>query len=127
MQIWKLSAAGLPRILVDPDQLTQALVNLALNGIQAMSEGGVLKILATQEDDGLHIAISDTGSGIPAEQLQEIFRPFYTTKYRGTGLGLAISRGIVERNGGRLEVESEPGQGSTFTLIIETAAEGAMT
>ena len=92
-----------------------------------MSEGGVLKILATQEDDGLHIAISDTGSGIPAEQLQEIFRPFYTTKYRGTGLGLAISRGIVERNGGRLEVESEPGQGSTFTLIIETVAEGAMT
>jgi signal transduction histidine kinase len=109
---------AVPKIRVDPDLVAQALVNLALNGIQVMAPGGVLTISTDHVNDEVHIAISDTGTGIPGEQLEAIFRPFYTTKHQGTGLGLAISRGIVERHGGRLEVESDVGTGSTFTLVF---------
>jgi len=109
---------AVPKIRVDPELVAQALVNLALNGIQVMGPGGVLTILTDHVNDEVHIAISDTGTGIPGEQLETIFRPFYTTKHQGTGLGLAITRGIVERHGGRLEVESEVGTGSTFTLVF---------
>jgi signal transduction histidine kinase len=111
------------RIRVDPELLTQALVNLALNGIQAMDPGGVLTIGTERRDDEIMIRVSDTGKGIPASEFEEIFRPFFTAKHRGTGLGLAITRTIVERHGGRLEVESTPGVGSCFTLILSTVEE----
>lgn len=113
----------IPKVRVDPELLTQALVNLALNGIQAMEAGGVLEISAERVDDQVHISISDTGSGIAQSEIEKIFRPFYTTKHQGTGLGLAITRGIVERHGGRLQVKSEVGRGSVFTLVISAASQ----
>lgn len=109
---------ALPRLRLDAELMTQALVNLTLNGIQAMRPGGVLTITTRPEDRTVRISVSDTGEGVPADRQEAIFRPFFTTKHRGTGLGLAITRGIVERHGGRLEVESEPGVGSTFTLVL---------
>lgn len=115
----------LPDVEVDPELLNQALINLSLNAIQAMERGGDLEISVTGSHDTVRISVSDTGMGIPEERLQDILKPFYTTKHRGTGLGLAISRGIVERQGGRLEVESRPGEGSTFTIVLPTAPLGA--
>lgn len=107
-----------PRIHVDPEQMTDAMVNLSLNAIQAMEPGGLLTIGTYCADEQVRIAVSDTGPGIEEDQLELIFRPFYTTKHRGTGLGLAIARGIVERHGGYVEVETHPGEGSIFTLIF---------
>lgn len=111
--------AGTPaKLRVDPELMTQALVNLALNGIQAMDPGGVLTLAAESVDGETRIAIADSGPGLTEAQLERIFRPFYTTKLQGTGLGLAITRGIVERHGGRVAVNSRPGRGSTFTIIF---------
>ena len=111
------------RVRVDPELFTQALVNLSLNGIQAMPAGGVLTFGIEPRGDEIRMTVSDTGTGIPESAMNEIFRPFFTTKHRGTGLGLAITRSIVERHGGRLEVESKPGHGSTFTLVLSTVDE----
>ncbi|MDH3496014.1 MAG: ATP-binding protein [Gemmatimonadota bacterium] len=117
---------AIPKIKVDPDLMTQTLVNLALNGIQAMTPGGVLTFTATRTGTSVRIGVSDTGTGISPDELEKIFRPFYTTKHQGTGLGLAITRGIVDRHGGSIEVSSEPGRGSTFTLVFAAPArEGA--
>lgn len=118
VRVEKLAAETIPKIRLDPELVAQTLVNLALNGIQAMGPGGVLTISTTSANDEVRIAVSDTGTGIPQEQLETIFRPFYTTKHQGTGLGLAITRGIIERHDGRLEVESDVGIGSTFTLVF---------
>lgn len=106
----------------DPEQLTQALVNLLVNGMQAMNESGDLLVSVAPSDGEVRIEVADTGTGIPADKIQEIFRPFVTTKHRGTGLGLAITRGIVERNGGRIEVESHVGAGSRFTIVLPLCA-----
>ncbi len=118
VQIEEHRADAIPKVKIDPELLTQALVNLALNAIQAMSAGGTLLIALETADAEIHFSISDTGQGIEPEQIEQIFRPFYTTKHQGTGLGLAITSGIVDRHGGRLEVESIPGEGSTFKLVI---------
>lgn len=111
------------RVRVDPEMLTQALVNLALNGIQAMDAGGLLTISTSEKEKEILIGVTDTGKGIPDSEIEKIFRPFFTAKHRGTGLGLAITRTIVERHGGRLEVESTPGIGSRFTLILPMVEE----
>jgi signal transduction histidine kinase len=111
------------QIRVDPELMTQALVNLALNGIQAMEPGGTLEIATARINSEVRIAISDSGRGIPEDRLTEIYRPFFTSKHQGTGLGLAITRGIVERHGGRLEVESTVGVGSTFRITLPIDAE----
>ncbi len=113
------------KIHVDPELMTQALVNLTLNGIQALGPGGVVGISTECVNGEVRISVSDTGAGIPKDRIEEIFRPFFTTKHQGTGLGLAITRGIVERHGGRLEVGSEEGQGSQFTLVFATTDEEA--
>jgi signal transduction histidine kinase len=107
-----------PKIEIDLDLMTQTLINLALNGVQAMTPGGVLTISAARVGEKVRIGISDTGTGIPKDELEKVFRPFYTTKHEGTGLGLAISRGIIDRHGGTMEVTSEPGRGSTFTIAF---------
>lgn len=120
-------AATVPHIRVDAELMTQALVNLALNAIQALPRGGMLGISVQRVRNEVHISVTDTGSGIAAEDQGTIFRPFYTTKHQGTGLGLAITRSIVERHGGRLELQSELGKGSTFTLVLPTGnREGAI-
>ncbi len=118
--------AKVPDVRIDPDLFTQALVNLALNGIQAMESGGELGISVRCVDDEIRLSVTDNGHGILPGQLEEIFKPFHTTKHMGTGLGLTITRGIVERHGGRIEVESEPGEGSTFTLVISVEPQEAV-
>lgn len=106
----------LPAIYADSGQVQQALLNVLLNAIQAMPDGGTLTVRAAPAGDNVRIAISDTGVGITRGNLQKIFSPFFTTKHRGTGLGLAITRTIVEKHQGMIAVESKSGRGTTFTL-----------
>ncbi|HZY42689.1 MAG TPA: ATP-binding protein, partial [Anaerolineae bacterium] len=108
----------LPPILGAPDQLTQVLLNLVINAIEAMPEGGELNLGTTIDEGWLHIAVRDTGPGIGPDEAAKIFEPFYTTKANGTGLGLAVSYGIIQRHGGRIEVGGAPGRGTTFTIVL---------
>ena len=104
----------------DEERLRQVFTNLILNGLQAMPDGGGLVVAATTDTEGelVRITVSDTGSGIKPEHIEKLFTPFFTTKPRGTGLGLAISYGIVSDHGGEIRVESSPGSGSTFTVLL---------
>ena len=117
---------GLPKIYADLRQMEQVLGNLVVNACQAMvstssatlAEGGTLTISANQEKDLVAIAVKDTGSGITPENMQKLFEPLFTTKPKGIGLGLVVSRKLAEANGGCIEVQSEVGKGSTFTLYL---------
>jgi two-component system NtrC family sensor kinase len=104
----------------DSQQIEQVLINLIHNAIQAMPASGSLKVTLEGTEKSVSISIQDTGVGIPPENINRIFDPFYTTKPagEGTGLGLSVSYGIVSCHGGRIEVESTYGQGSTFTIIL---------
>ena len=119
-------APGLPPILGNKEQLIQALMALLLNAVDAMDQAGRLTVRAArgQRGDEVTVSIEDTGVGIPHEHQAKIFEPFYTTKQpgRGTGLGLSICYGIVEGHRGRIEVDSTPGRGSTFTVYLPVAA-----
>jgi signal transduction histidine kinase len=126
VQVTERYAKSLPTIRVDPELLTQALVNLALNAIQAMEPGGVLQVSLESADINVRFSVSDTGKGVRPDELDRIYRPFYTTKHQGTGLGLAITKGIVDRHGGHIEIESKLGQGSTFTLVIPATPQEAL-
>ena len=106
---------------VDPELMVQVLVNLMLNGIQAMQAGGHLTVRVERLAPDVRIGVRDTGPGIPAELRAEIFRPFFTTKHQGTGLGLSISQQIVNRHGGVLQVEDTPGGGATFFVALPLA------
>ncbi len=111
--------ASIPHVMADFGQLRQAVVNVALNGCQAMAKGGKLTIQSRVGPDGAaELAISDTGPGIAKDHLQHIFDPFFTTKEKGTGLGLSVVYGIVQRHRATIEVESELGKGTTFLLRI---------
>jgi two-component system NtrC family sensor kinase len=112
--------AGIPEVLVDPDQIQQVFVNVILNAAEAMTGGGTLTIRSALTPDGHSIAVSfaDTGPGITEEVREKIFDPFYTTKEHGTGLGLSISYGIVEQHGGTITVDSMVGTGSTFIITL---------
>lgn len=101
-----------------PDQLTQVLLNLIINAVEAMPAGGALTIVSAQRDGWLTIEVQDSGAGLTSDEATRIFEPFYTTKTDGTGLGLAVSYGIIQQHGGRLEVNSAPGQGSIFTVLL---------
>jgi signal transduction histidine kinase len=116
----------LPRFRMDPEQLHQVLLNLVLNGIQSLDQEGQITIEARVSGGSgtlnrpsyVEIAVSDTGSGISREQLEKIFRPFYTTKRGGTGLGLSLCRRIISQHGGTLTAESEVRKGSRFIIRI---------
>jgi two-component system sensor histidine kinase HydH len=101
---------------VDSDRLTQCLLNLYLNALQAMEDGGQLSISGFIKDNRLEIDIQDTGPGIDAEDLNKIFDPYFTTKPKGTGLGLAIVHNVIEAHDGSVKVRSVVGQGSVFTI-----------
>jgi signal transduction histidine kinase len=107
----------------NPHDLQQVLVNLLLNAIQAMPEGGTIRVEAEEEEDTVRIVVEDSGEGIESEHVDEIFDPFFTTKEpgQGTGLGLSVSHSIVEQHGGRITVASMPGEGTTFTIRLPTA------
>lgn len=112
---------NLPLVNADKNQLQQVLLNLCLNACEAMTDGGELTISTSPREDGnVVIQVRDTGHGIAKENLEKIFDPFFTTKPvgKGTGLGLSVSYGIVQSHGGDIEVESEIGQGTTFTLSL---------
>ncbi|HUK87005.1 MAG TPA: ATP-binding protein [Terriglobales bacterium] len=111
-------AEGLPLVEHDVGQIQQVVLNLLLNAIQAIEREGKVGLRLGQQNGHATITVSDTGRGIPAEHLPNIFRPFYTTKRQGTGLGLSLARRIVEEHGGRVEVESAPGQGARFILRL---------
>ena len=106
-----------------PSQLNQVFMNLLVNAGQAIAERGAITLRSGVEVGMLWVAIGDTGDGIAPEHLSRIFEPFFTTKPvgTGTGLGLSLSYGIVKRHGGRLEVASKHGCGSTFTLRLPLA------
>ncbi|RZU43727.1 two-component regulator propeller domain-containing protein [Edaphobacter modestus] len=118
-------AADLPKIAADRVQVQQVLINLMLNGIEAMKEtGGVLTVKSQLGQDGrVMISVSDTGVGLPAEKADQIFDAFFTTKPQGSGMGLAISRSIVQSHGGRLWATANDGRGAAFHFTLPTAAE----
>jgi two-component system, NtrC family, sensor kinase len=115
-------AASLPLVQCDPSQIEQVILSLVMNAIDAMPRGGLLNIRSRPlpETGEAQIEVQDDGVGIPADFLPNLFEPFFTTKERGhgLGLGLAISRTIVERHLGRIEVSSEPGRGTRFTITL---------
>jgi len=108
---------GLPEVRIDIHQIQQVLVNVILNAIQAMEKGGTLTIRTfLTNGDGVEIEVRDTGIGIPRSHLKKVFDPFFTTKSEGTGLGLSISLKILENHGGTIDVISEEGKSTTFTI-----------
>lgn len=109
-------------VRADPEQVVQVLVNLALNGIQAMREGGELVMDVKRDGTSVRLAVRDTGPGISADVRADIFRPFFTTKNQGTGLGLPISQQIIERHGGTLRPLDTPG-GATFVVTLPVRGE----
>jgi len=111
---------GLPPVEVDRDQMGQVLVNIFLNAVQAMQDGGTLKVKAEVLNGQIRVAISDTGKGIPGNILPKVFDPFFTTKgeEKGTGLGLWLSQGIIERHGGTIQINSEGGEGTTVNINL---------
>ncbi len=117
-------AADMPWLTVDPNLVQQALINIALNAIQAMPEGGKITVeTKTRRPSGndpgsVEIALSDTGKGISAEHISSIFSPFFTTRQQGTGLGLSITQRIVEQHKGEINVMSTPGGGASFSIIF---------
>lgn len=134
IRLEKNLASGLPRILADFDQIQQAMMNLILNAAQAMPAGGELTITTSHEKgvelpgsvrNAVRVAIADTGRGIPRENLDKVFAPFFSTKAKGkgVGLGLAAVQGIIERHKGKIEVSSEVNAGTTFTMWLGAADE----
>lgn len=103
----------------DEEQLQQCLLNLVFNAVQAMPDGGTVHLRTSVETGALQIDVADTGQGIAPEDLPQIFKPFFSTKAGGTGLGLAIVQRIVEDHGGSIEVKSELGKGTTFSLRLQ--------
>ena len=111
-------ARQLPATPIDPTQTQQALLNLMKNAMQAMTKGGTLTLATGDSTEAVWVSVADTGGGIPQEQLNRIFEPFYTTKKKGTGLGLMIVQRIVRAHNGRIELESHVGRGTTFRLWL---------
>ena len=119
--------ASLPPVPLDAERLTQALLNLFINAVQAMEPGGVLRIATALDAEAGVVAlrIEDTGSGMPPDVLKEIFNPYFTTKGTGTGLGLAVVHRIVEAHGADIKVESTVGRGSAFTILLPLSGRSA--
>ena len=111
-------ARNLTATPVDATQMQQVLVNLIKNAAQAMTTGGTLTLQTGENSDGVWVSVADTGGGIPPEQISRIFEPFYTTKKRGSGLGLMIVQRIVRAHGGKIELESRVGRGTTFRIWL---------
>ena len=109
-----------PKVLADRDQMGQVLLNLIVNAIQSMPGEGSLFLRLRSRNDQVHLSVSDTGCGIPPEHVPKLFTPFFSTKEvcEGTGLGLTVVHGIIEEHQGAITVDSEPGQGTTFTISL---------
>jgi signal transduction histidine kinase len=119
--------ADLPTLALNRDLFKQALLNLLLNAQQAMPHGGEITLLARTEPEGVVLELIDAGQGMTPEVLAKAFRPFYSTRGGGTGLGLPTTRKIIEAHGGRIEVQSEVGRGTKFTIHLPAARFGERT
>lgn len=108
----------LPPVSADPDLMHRAISNLLLNAIDAMPQGGKLKLRTSANDGKVTVEVADSGSGLTAEECERIFTPYYTSKQHGTGLGLAIVQSVVSDHGGRIRVQSEPGRGTSFVIEL---------
>ncbi len=108
----------MPVVEHDTGQIHQVLLNLLLNAIQAIKGPGRITAKLAARNEYAMIRIEDTGNGIPAENLNSIFRPFFTTKGNGTGLGLSLAKRMIEEHGGRIEVSSEVGRGTVFRVLL---------
>ena len=122
IELTKKLDAGLAEVEVDTDQIRQVLMNMVTNAVQAMPEGGKLTIEARQKNSFLEMEIADAGCGISKETVDKIFDPLYTTRAKGIGLGLAVCKSIIDRHEGRIEVQSEVGKGTTFTIKLPLKA-----
>ncbi|MCK4387802.1 MAG: PAS domain-containing sensor histidine kinase, partial [Dehalococcoidia bacterium] len=120
IQVIKELNPSLPKLMADADQLQQVCTNLILNAVQAMPDGGRLTLCTSADNSQFKIEVQDTGCGISAENMGKLFTPFFTTKgkEKGVGLGLAVGYGIIQRHQGRIEVQSEEGKGTTFTIYL---------
>jgi two-component system nitrogen regulation sensor histidine kinase NtrY len=105
-------------IAADSDQLRRAMGNLVLNAMDAMPDGGTLRIATAKIENTVRISVADTGLGLTPEECERLFTPYYTTKHHGTGLGLAIVQSVVSDHHGKISVVSEPGHGSTFMIEL---------
>jgi PAS domain S-box-containing protein len=116
--------AACPMVLADADQMSQVLINLIMNALHAMPEGGQLCIRLAPEKEMVRLTVADTGHGMPPEVARKVFEPFFTTKEfgKGTGLGLTVVKGIIEEHQGSVTVDSEPGKGTTFTILLPKSA-----
>jgi signal transduction histidine kinase len=119
----EISLGELPRITGRPQEITRVVVNLLVNAAQAVGERGVVRVTTRPSEGGVALAVADDGVGMTPETRARLFEPFFTTKPvgQGTGLGLAVAHGIVARHGGRIEVRSEVGRGTTFTVWLPRA------
>ena len=109
-----------PEAAIETGELQQVILNMLLNAVQAMPDGGCLGIQTRVSRDVVEIAITDTGVGIAPENLRKVFNPFFTTKEvgKGTGLGLSVSFDIIEKHGGTVKFESQLGRGTAFTIVL---------
>jgi signal transduction histidine kinase len=140
VRVEKLFDQTLPLLPLDPRQMEGVFLNLFLNALQAMPQGGVLTVQTKRRDSGdrrqegfsdragpeegwAEVTVTDTGEGIPPEVLGEIFRPFFTTKAKGTGLGLSLVQQVVEQHHGQISAQSRAGVGTTFCLLLPIAAQ----
>jgi len=108
----------IPRVDADPHHLRRVFLNIIKNAIQAMPKGGTLTISAKKLNEHVELEFSDTGIGIPEENMKKLFTPLFTTKSKGIGLGLSICKDLVEAHNGQIEVKSEVGKGTTFTIKL---------
>jgi len=115
---------SVPPVEHDPALIQQVVLNITLNGIQAISGAGRVSLAVLQNHDNVAITISDTGRGISADALPRIFKPFFTTRSEGTGLGLSLASGIVQSHGGHIDVTSTVGKGTTFKVYLPLARPG---
>jgi len=116
-------APALEPIAADPELLHRTCSNLILNAIDAMPQGGTLTLRTSQQGDRTYVAVSDTGRGLTPEERDRLFTPYFTTKPQGTGLGLAIVQSLVSDHGGRITVQSQPGEGTTFSIELPRNAD----
>jgi len=118
MEIVRDLDSRLPKVSGDATQIKEVILNLVINAVQAMPNGGKLTLVTKKEESLLRLKVIDTGSGIPQDALEKLFTPFFTTKNRGLGLGLSICKEIINAHGGRIEVETELNKGTKFIVRL---------
>ncbi|HEY9073363.1 MAG TPA: ATP-binding protein, partial [Desulfobaccales bacterium] len=118
IQVSVTEETPLPAVAFDPMQFHEVFINLFKNALEAMPQGGKLRIASRLRDGQVEISISDTGEGMPPEVAAQIFQPYFTTKEKGSGLGLAICQGIIQEHGGCIFADSAPGRGASFTIQL---------